>query len=562
MRHPLSLSFLPLCLLVLTALGCKSPMMRVRVPDTASGPPVVERLTDLGGLPLPELGEIAPIHSDSTLTPGEWIAVRGKNLDASSELLIDGNKVPVAGHLKGGSLLMRLPRGLSPRADHKLEIKTTQGACSRPFTVKSYIVVGDTDAKNIRFVPLSRETELVLEHDALEMEVKEGYFHALSADGSLLFVLQRSKAGEANDEDQWSPISKIAVVHMGAAQGPKPIGTFTVSTPSSPTALVILDDRTLALLGERDLTLLDVSIPEQGRVLSTLALPLPAAEPGKPLAVQYDDLVMVKGRRSAAVLELYGNSLTLINLEDLRAPRVEATLPLLPAGSKPYSIDLAVDPEDPRSLWVLQGANFRIAQTYFSNAIGKTYAKLERLFGAKTEPPVPALTREQEQAEMKKAPSRLLRVVLEDGTLRVAEERPLPPNFFPFFVFPKRGDQQLVSGVNGHVLRFGKVPLSMDGVKQIAGVLADSTQFGRIIAIKKDQPPENVLQGISLFFGLGTLHDGTLVYSLLRPTTQILPPFLTVAWGVEAGDQGFVPVTSLGYRSLIPPYSLSLFEVQ
>jgi len=75
MRHQ---PFLSLCLLGLIALGCKSPMMRVRVPDTASGPPVVNHLTDLGGLPLPELGEIPLVHSDKTLTPGEWIAVRGK----------------------------------------------------------------------------------------------------------------------------------------------------------------------------------------------------------------------------------------------------------------------------------------------------------------------------------------------------------------------------------------------------------------------------------------------------------------------------------------------------
>jgi len=310
------------------------------------------------------------------------------------------------------------------------------------------------------------------------------------------------------------------------------------------------------------MTLLDVSIPGQGRVLSTLALPLPVVEPGKTLAVQYDDLVLLKNRRTVAVLELYGNSITLVNLENLRAPRVEATLPLMPAGSKPYSIDLAADPEDPRSLWVLQGANFRIAQTNFSGAIDKTYSKMGRLFGAKTDKTAPALTSEQEQAELKKAPSRLLRVVLEDNTMRIAEERPLPPNFFPFFVLPKRGDQQLVSGVNGHVLRFGRVPFSMDGLKQIMGVLVDSTQFGRIIAIKKDQPAETVLQGISLFFGLGTMHDGTLVYSLLRPNMQVLPPFLSVAWGVEAGDQGFVPVTNLGWRSLVPPYSLSLFEVQ
>lgn len=559
MMHSSVGSLATACVLGALAFGCRAPQTQAERP---LGPPSIEGVTDLGSLALPAQGDLASMHSDGLLTPGEWMAVRGRNLVAGSELTLGGRSLPVAGHGQGGSLLARVPRGLSPRTRHRLEVRTPQGSASLDLTIQSHLVVGDTDGKRVRFLPLRPDTEQTLERAPLELGVEEGFLHALRPDGGILYVLQR--LGEPGAEGEASSLqgSQIVVVHMGAAKGPKPVATFGVQTPGTPTAMLMVEAHTLAILSERHVTLVDTTQLGQERVLATLALPVP--ESGQ-RPIQYDDLVLLKDRRAVVALEVHGNTLCLINLDDLRAPRVEATLPLLEQRKLPYTIDLATDPEDPTSLWVLQGANFRVAQSRGRGVLGKARSKVGGLWnsvlrkGEQAPEPPPV---EPDPAELKAHPSRLLRVRVEGTRLQVAETRPLPPDFFPFFVLPEKGDRQLISGVNGHVLRFGKLPLSMEGLQKALTVLADSTQFGRLVRIRKDQEPETVLQGISLFFGMDSLPDGTPVFSLLRPAVRVLPPSIAVDWGIEALGQGYVSLDSLGWGKLIPPYSLGMIEVQ
>jgi hypothetical protein len=53
--------------------ACAAPIVRVAQPDPLKGgAPVIDRLVDLGAMPLPDSGVLSQDDSDGVLTPGEW----------------------------------------------------------------------------------------------------------------------------------------------------------------------------------------------------------------------------------------------------------------------------------------------------------------------------------------------------------------------------------------------------------------------------------------------------------------------------------------------------------
>src|SRR5688572_5903491 len=109
-------SVLLLCAVVLSG-GCsRVSLMRVAGPTADDAPPRIETVVDLGALPLATVGKLSREHHDGVFTPGEWMAVLGPGLAREGvRVHVGGRAVDVAGFVEGG-LLLRVPRGLSPRA--------------------------------------------------------------------------------------------------------------------------------------------------------------------------------------------------------------------------------------------------------------------------------------------------------------------------------------------------------------------------------------------------------------------------------------------------------------
>jgi hypothetical protein len=565
---------------VLTLLaGCSAtPVVRIAHPEEVAGPPAIEQLVDLGGMPLAALGELSQEHRDDRLTPGEWVAVLGRSLANKPMVAIDGRPVPVAGYVQGGSLLIRVPRGISPRGKHRLQVRTPYGEATTTLRAASHLVAADLNGKSLRTLLMTHDTDRLLDHDPQDIDLKESYFHTLNASGNLLYVLQWFGTQHAAPDGRTYTGSTIATLHMAARDKPQHVGSFPVATFGSPKALGMLDDSTLLVLSERDLVVMDVSRMGGEAEVARIDLPVIARPEGVP--VQYQDMVVLQQPPSVAVLEVFSNSVSLINLQDRRAPRLEASLTLSRQLDVPWSIDIAPDPADGRSLWVLQGPNFRIAGDKLRQVIERVQAKADDVFAVLTgqpaaqaappaEPPAspaPGVAPVPVQPAPGAQPpsvrlSRLVRLRAEGQALRLVEERALPPSFFPFFAHARAGGEVLVSGINANVFRFGALPLSIDGLKQAISVVTDSVQVGTIVAVKKDAPFRPVVQGIAIYFGMETLPDGTLAYSMLRPGVQAIPPGMVASWGIEAEDK-FVELRTLEWTSLIPPYAVGAFAVQ
>jgi hypothetical protein len=535
--------------------ACAAPIVRTAQPDPYNaGTPVIERLVDLGGMPLPSSGVLSQDDSDGVLTPGEWVAVLGKGLDAGSRsrVTVDGVVTEIKGHLQGGSLLVQVPRRLPPRKMHQLVVATPSGAATTQFPVRSFVVVGDTSGKTVRFVPMEPGAKTVLSKPAAELEVQEAYFHALSPSGAWLYIVQA--LGQKDDQKRLG--SEIAVVHMGARKLPRRVGSFSIQSAALPTSVAMLDESTLLVLSESELVVCEV---KAGRGAAVARIDLPRTPP----KTLYTDVEVISGR-AAVLLDVYGNAVTLVDLTDLRQPRVVTTLEVGKVKGVPWSIDLDRDPDDAAAVWLLQGPNLRISGDKVSQYADHLTAQTQATLGMK-KPGLPAQAAKQK--ELDESYSRLVRIRAEAGALQIAGERPLPRDFYPFFVAAQPQGEFLISGVTSDVFRFAGLPRSLDGLKSAIDVLTASLQFGRIVRLRADGTAEPLVKGPALYFNLGTLTDGMVLYSVIRPGFSVLPPSLEVEWGVESAgksdtDQDYRELAELDWTAVIPPYAFGALSVQ
>lgn len=514
---------------------------------------MIQRLVDLGGLPLPEGGAISQDESDGVFTPGEWMAVLGRGLDAggASQVTIDGAPVEIKAHVQGGSLLVQVPRHLAPRQPHQLAVTTPAGSATSSFAVRSYVIVGETHGRTVYFLPLEPNSKTVLPKPVADLDVNGATLHTLSPSGAWLYIVE-DVAGQG---PQNTVVSQIAIVHMGARKQPTLVGSFAVPSATSPRSVAMLDENTLLVLSERDLVVCEVR-GSRGSVVGRTDLP---RGPG---SSAYVDVEALAGR-SAVALEAYGNTVALIDLADPRQPRVKASLEVAKTKGVPWSIDLVPDPDDHSAVWLLQGPNLRISgeklNRYADGLAGQTKAAL----GLKKATTAASTTEEKPAQE---SYARLLRLRAQDGALQIAGERALPSDLFPFHLLAQPKGDCVVSGVTSDVFRFAGLPRTLDGLKSAVDVVTGSLQFGRIVRLRADGSTEQLVKGAALYFTVDALSDGMLVYSVVRPGFRI-PFSIQVEWGVESAgksdaDQDYRALVDLEWTSILPPYALGMLSVQ
>lgn len=544
------------------ASSCAAPLVRVAAPDLRAGSPAIEGLVDLGGRALPDSGPLSRDDSDGVLTPGEWVAVVGQHLDAGTATgaTVDGNAIPVKGHLQGGSLLIQVPRHLGPRKSHLLTVTTPAGVASATFTVKAYVVVGDTDGKKVHLLPIDATAKTVLSKSALDLDVQSAHLHVLSPAGGWLYVVQ--SLGKQSQQN--SMLSEMAVVHLAAASGPRLVGSFPIRSLDLPTSATMLDESTLVLLTESELLVCDVRGAKVA-LLSRVDLPR-ANGKGKSL---YTDVEALSARSAVVVLEAFGNVALLVDLADLRSPRLLGSVAASETKDTPWSIDLVPDPDDGNAVWLLQGPNLRMSGEKVSRAFDDLADSIKAKVGLVKPSSTCATCRSAPRQAPKEQEShgRLLQLRADGNSLQPGSERALPDDFYPFYVLPQPKGQWLVSGVSSDVFRFAGLPRSVDGVKAAIDVLTGSVQFGRILRLRDGAAAESVVKGSALYFNMDALADGTILYSVIRPGFSALPPSLTVEWGVESAgstdaDQDYRSLVELEWQSIIPPYAFGMLSVQ
>jgi hypothetical protein len=524
--------------------------MRVPSAQPSAVPPKIEKLMDLGGLPLAD-GKLETKYQDERFTPAEWVAVVGQGLHDAA-ITLDGAALPIGGYLDGGSVLVRLPGNLAPAA-HEIAVKSAAGEARASFDSLTYVIGSDTDGDKIRFLRIGAQGQARVDDPELSVGQKGTLYHALSADGSVLYGLGITDKKKGNEEIVYS--TDIAMFHMGGKNVPEALGSITFPMTSHPTGIAVAQGNLLLILGTGELVLF--KIPDDPR-----KFPEPIGK--LPLAKKRDDrfleMALLQNGLSVAVLEVNDNWVSVISIADPTKPKKIAELELGPAHDLPFSVDLAVDPTDPNGLFVLQGLNMRLGGKKVEEGKNAVTGLVKAAYDLALGKPAP----EKQEAPKVDLPKtgRLIGLKLADTGLSKTTELPLPEEFLPLFCVPVPDGRFFVSGVSPGALETSSLDASIDGAGKLLGFVKDTVQLGKIAVIDRSGKSSIEVQGVAVFFDVDVLPGGELVYSGMRISGKVLPPFLAVKWGVGVGSSGFYGLQELDYGYVIPPYTYGQVSVQ
>ncbi|MCK5691006.1 hypothetical protein KAI87_17115, partial [Myxococcota bacterium] len=177
-------------------------MKRVAHPGADAGPPSISEVLDLGALPLSESAPTESMHTDRVGTPGEWLAIVGKNLGHASRVLIGGRETKIRGHLAGGSILVKVPTGLSLESNDGVVVETPRGQTYAKLRLASYVLAADTDGDKVHIVRHSKKVaqeKPPFEEDIFEVGLRRAKFIALSPDHGVAYVIQTPKKKKKGD---------------------------------------------------------------------------------------------------------------------------------------------------------------------------------------------------------------------------------------------------------------------------------------------------------------------------------------------------------------------------
>lgn len=561
------------------ATGCGGTLLRVNQPDSLrpEHPPRIERVQDLGGLPLPSLGPISAEHSDGIYTPGEWIALQGQNLTLQTRVSIGGQPAQVVGALQGGGLLVRMPRGVVP-GTQPLSVDNGVGAAQVGIATAIYAYGGDAQGGAVRIRRLSGQPDSYVDSSSFDLAFPLARFMALSPDGATLFVLQEptgelvasqpssptvDPASPANPSSDKLRVSELVSIHLGAKGGPQVVHRLPLALQGKPTGMQIGPFGQLVVLQARQLTVIETAGPGHIRPLSQLPLAAPNEER------ELIDAEFLGDGQLVAVLEAYTNQLHLIDVHQPSQPQRIGAVTLSQAFEQPYSIDLAPG-DDRESLWVLQGPNLRLAGKRLLDGLRGAWRDtkaLELRAAGQTigQTAVGAAMLPKENL------TRLELIRLSGNALSVVKSVPLPPDVFPFFVQPDYRGSLFVSGIH-RKNQFTDLEASLDGVLRILGAVKNTAQLGVVLKVSAETGAISTeLQGVAMYYDLALLPSGQLLTSTVRLGAGYIPPRVTLDWGFEVPGLSFVKLREMAntalkitdaVQRLLPPYRYERIGVQ
>jgi hypothetical protein len=514
------------------ALGCGGSLpQRVGAPVGAVQPPHIDGLVDLGAYTPAASGRLDQSYSDERISPGEWLVVVGSSLSTiATKVSIDDKSVPLAGHLEGGSVLIRVPVGLTPRSSHQLTVQTPLGVARHPLELSSFVVVGDLGGNELRFLRVAPHQKDFWTEDIDPIALDDLGRVALSSDHSFVHAIayKPESAGYA-----WLR------VHLAAPDGPAvdQRGHYPLNAGVRD---MLLDDagRTYVLTGQGLFIF-------QGRAL----LGTTAIGPNPPLPDSQwapSHLVLFNGGKNAAALEVFSNQLLLFDIADVRRPQLVQSFRIGPA-TEPVSIALEAVATTPTELWALAGANQRTLGTALRSALD-----VRGWFDPNSSPKAP----DWHQLE-----ARLLRIGLASGQLQLLDETKLPRGFVPLSLGTSPAGFPWVSGVGSQWFEISNA--EQPGLRDYADAFFKTAEVGHLLEVRPGAKPVASFSGMLLCFNPVHLPGDTLpLFSAVRIGPRFFPPSVGLDWAIEVGELQSEHIRGLDFKSWIPPYEGPIVLVQ
>ncbi len=506
-----------------------------------AGKPAIKGLLDLGGQTLAVGDNLPQNTSDARFSPGEWVLIRGKNLSAKN-VFIDGTRVPVQFYV-GSAPLIRIPTHLSPLKQHELRITTDFGTSKHRFDTSHYIVTTDLDGKETHLVRTNRKADGGVEEEwiKLDTDTRRPMFNLITKDSRHLLLMDVAEHADTplpGSERTFNII--IQTYDLTAPNMPAKIATYTAKLGSRPLHASINNEGTLLLLGNRSITLIDAGNARDLRTLSHTQLPNNSGG-----STTYVDAIFLDNGRKLAALETYKNKVVLFSINGTNDLTQIDSIDLLPNKKLALSVDLEPAPDNPKSFWVLESPNYRLA----GSKLSQTYKKL---------------IKRERIPESKKSVHQLQHISIEGDTLQKGKTIATPEGYAAYFsVFGEDGKLYLSTTKTDFLNAEFSSGNTKQVLKNVKNFLWDSIAFGRILAIDTETgETEMAAHGVGIYYHLVDVPDIGPVFSLLKFGPSFSFPYISPSWGLGIKSTGTYAKRKMNKRAIFPPYSIGFVDYQ
>lgn len=310
---------------------------------SASGAPVIARITDLGDLgPLPSTGTLPAPDSDGVFVVGELVLIEGKDFGKQPTVNIGGRPADALARTGSGSVIARIPPGV-PTGRIDVEISHPGGRGAMAMEVRRYGFVVQPGAGKVHVITVDARGRA---EPFKVLDIAGARDVAISHDGQVALVAaDAAKSGQGG---------RVAVIAIPASGGPRLIRELVLGTSSAAQVTSIECARragmAVAVVTDRDesrLVLFDLEDPRTPARHEPFALSDKGAGTITAVAIWPD------GSRLAAVLSPQ-NLLVPVDIRTPATPRPGALVELVPDARVPLVRDLGLSPTADE-LWVLAG---------------------------------------------------------------------------------------------------------------------------------------------------------------------------------------------------------------
>lgn len=296
--------------MVLACGGSASQREIVEPRDIAEGSdaPSLERVVDLGDLPaIPARGTLPTDRSDGILVVGELLLIEGEDFGKLPAVEIGGRPTETLARTGGGGIVCRIPTQV-PGGKTRVEVAHPGGRGRLDIEIRRYALVAS--AHSAHAVQVNDDGSAAAAHD-LGLAGVSGV--AISRDGQAGYLASNGPSG-----------ATLTILAMAAAGGPKQRDQLSIIGESLHGLVTGPGVAVLAALGDGSITVFDARVPTA--ITEAARIVIPGGAQAAALDPEGHWLAVLSGK---------DNQLTLIDLGDLDAPKVTATLSLMPTETVP-----------------------------------------------------------------------------------------------------------------------------------------------------------------------------------------------------------------------------------
>ncbi len=539
--HRLLVPGLPLICVAAMLASCTPPdpwKFANRIDLTSpKGEPKIEKVQDLGSVPLILNKPLPKGSSDGVAVVGELLVIRGQNLGKLPQVNFGTKAMSVLARTEDGGIVVRAPVGTTPG---KLSITVShgRGASSYPMELRRYGLAIIPGLPGVQVLQVGAKDIQVLPKPLIATAPG---FVELDRYGTVAYVTTGGKA------------PRLLVIDLAEAGGPKEITQRKVGQWKVLGLSVATEAKMAAVLHEKAIVMFDLEDPRDPMRYN------PARFPPGVLKAGVVDVQLSPDGKTLAVLVKQKNSVVLFDVSDPNQVRNTTFISLLPEAKEPLVRSMHFTSEDgsggKQILWVATGDTPR------SQLVGKHPPQLFKyqVISAVDKTVLPALKKLATLAMPGRRTPATVRTsfaVAQAASASVIRREPSKMTFF-------------VSMIHPDLFLLGKHRLTTPtGLQQGAELLRRLGKFGTVLKLNHRAEGGPFHQEAALYTSLQITGDGKLLLAAgCKPEVTVDPPKVELPCGllVKPIEQGTFKLHTVGKMplgSFAPPFKLGIVRVQ